>query len=145
MSNKELIQSEALLEYVGSVIATYVTDPSIYKYAYNNSKVFRNFIENSSEGMKKYYTALRNNNRAKSIRKGLLGVAAMGTIFAPVAVVSGISKAVKTNKIKNSVHTKWFEDFFAFLTETPFESIALENAVLKNAYDKAVKLNEQNS
>ena len=50
------IEKEALLDYVNNKIATYVVEPSIYNYAYENSAAFRKFMDNTSDEMKKYFS-----------------------------------------------------------------------------------------
>lgn len=137
---KRVIETEALVDYVCNVINAYVTEPAVYKYAYENSEAFRRFIDNSFEETQKYFAAIKNDKRIKNFRRGLLGAAAMTTIFAPVAIVSGVSKAVKINRIKSTVGTKEFEDLFNFLAERTFEGIVLDSAVAKMVYEKANKL-----
>ncbi len=136
------IQSEAMLEYVNDRIATYVIEPSIYKYAYENSTAFRNFLNNTSDEMKQYFNALRTNKRIKNFRKGFVGFAAATTIFAPFAVASGISNAVRIKKIKNTVDTPEFEDFFNFLAEKKYEGVLLDHAIFGMIYEKAKKIQE---
>jgi len=140
---KNLIEKEALLDYVNNKIATYVVEPSIYKYAYDNSKAFRNFINNTSEEMRNYFDKVKKYNGFKKFKKGFVGVAAATTIFAPFAIASGVSSAIKIKRIKNSVHTPEFEDFFNFLSENNYEGMLLDFAVSQMVYDKAKKLDEE--
>ena len=137
------IESEALLDYVNSRIATYVVDPGIYKYAYDNSEAFRRFVSNTSNEMKDYFNKLRKYNGVKKFKKGFVGVAAATTIFAPFAIASGISSTIKTNKIKKSVHTPEFEDLFNFLAEKRYEGVLLDYALCQLIFDKAKKLDAE--
>ena len=139
-STKNRIESEALLDYVNSKIAIYVADSGIYKYAYNNSEAFRKFVSNTSNEMNNYFDKLRKYNGVKKFRKGFVGVAVATTVFAPFAIASGISSTIKTNKIKNSVHTPEFEDFFNFLAEKRYEGVVLDYTISQLIFDKAKKL-----
>ena len=47
---------------------------------------------------------------------------------------------IKTNKIKNSVHTPEFEDFFNFLAEKRYEGVVLDYTISQLIFDKAKKL-----
>ena len=139
----KLIEKEVLIDLISNVISVYVTNPSIYNYAYDNSQVFRNFINNSSEDMKKLYNIVRNQNRFKNIRSGIFGLACMTTIFAPIAIGKGISKAIKTNNIKKTVNSDAFNEFFTYLTNNPLECILIDYSLSKTAYDESKRLEEE--
>lgn len=138
-----LIEKEAILNYVNDKIATYVVEPSIYKYAYENSLAFKNFIDNTSAETKQYFDKLKRYKGLKNFQKGFVGFAAATTLFAPFAIASGVSSAIKIKKIKNTIGTPEFEDFFNFLAEKGYEGVLLDFAVSKLVYDKAKKIDTE--
>ncbi len=137
------IEKEALLDYVNSKIATYVVEPSIYKYAYENSEAFRNFINNTSDETNKYFNALKREKAVKNFRKGLFGVAAATTLLAPFAIASGVSSAIKIKKIKDTIGTPEFEEFFNFLAEKTYEGLLLDFVLTQSAYEMAAKIDNK--
>ena len=101
-----------MLEKIEKIYKNYICDPDVYKYAYENCRPFRMYIntlpEATMQQVRKTHAAVSLNNGVNKFRKGLFH---MGTFGLSFAAEKAFCKS-KKQKVKELVDSKEFYNLF---------------------------------